>query len=208
MNANSTDSYGVLGRLLHGATILSRVAMWVAGGLTLASALYITADVLARGLLHVPLGGADELSGYAFAISISWALSFATLQRANIRIDALYQYLPTRLSAVVDWLALVLMGVFIAYWTRYAFDVAGASWANQSAANTVLATPLWIPQFLWIAGLVWLCIVLALMLIRSAVALVTGDYETVKRVCGVRSTQEEAEAEAEAGERLVRGEAQ
>jgi TRAP-type C4-dicarboxylate transport system permease small subunit len=208
MNANSTDTYRVLGGLLNAATTLSRYAMWVAGGLTLASALYITADVIARGLFRYPLGGADELSGYAFAISISWALSFATLQRANIRIDALYQHFPTRLGAIVDWLALVLMGVFIAYWTRYAYDVASASWANQSTANTILATPLWIPQFLWIAGLVWLCVVLALMLIRSAVALVTGDYETVRRVCGVRSTQEEAAEEAEAGERLVRGEAQ
>lgn len=208
MNANSTDSYRVLGSLLGAATTLSRYAMWVAGALTLASALYISADVIARGLFHVPLGGADELSGYAFAISISWALSFATLQRANIRIDALYQYLPTRVSAVVDWIALILLGVFIVYWTRYAFDVATVSWTNQSTANTIFATPLWIPQFLWIAGLVWLCIVLALMLIRSSIALVTGDYETVKRVCGVRSTQEEAKEEAEAGERLIRGEAQ
>ena len=60
----------LLGRLLNGATTLSRFAIWVAGSLTLLSALYITADVLSRKLFNAPLGGSDELSGYAFAISI------------------------------------------------------------------------------------------------------------------------------------------
>lgn len=205
---NTTKRYQLLNRLLNWATRLSQFAIWGAGGLTLISALYITADILARNILGFPLGGADELSGYAFAISISWALSFATLQRANIRIDAIYQYLPIRISGFLDWLSLVSMGVFIAYWTRYATDVAIISWTNQSTANSILATPLWIPQLLWAIGLIWLCIVLALMFIRSSIALVTGDLDTVKMICGVRSTQEEAIEEAESGKRLVRGDAQ
>ena len=204
---NSPDRYRMLDGLLRRANTLSRGAIWVAGGLTLASALYISGDVLARYFLGKPLGGADELSGYAFAISISWALSFATLQRANIRIDAIYQYLPPRISAVLDWIALVVLGVFIVYWTRYAATVAGLSWDNQAAANTTFATPLWIPQFLWVAGLLWLCVVLVLMLLRSTIALVTGDLPTVREICGVRSTKEEADSEAEAGKRLVEGDA-
>lgn len=200
-----SDRYAFINRLLKGATSLSRLAIWVAGGLTLASAIYISADVILRKFFSFSLGGSDELSGYAFAISISWALSFATLQRANIRIDALYQLLPVRVSAILDWLALVCLGVFIVFLTRYAGDVAALSWDNNSTANTILATPLWIPQYLWVAGLVWLCIVLALMLLRSSIALVTGDLETIRDICGIRSTQEEADEEAQAGERMVLG---
>ena len=199
------ERYALLNRLLHAATLLSRLAIWVAGGLTMASALYITLDVITRKFFNIALGGSDELSGYAFAISISWALAFASLQRANIRIDALYQLLPPRVCAILDWIALVGLGVFIAYLTRYASDVALLSWTNNSSANTALATPLWIPQFLWVAGLIWLCIVLALMLLRSSVALVTGDLDTVRAICGIRSSQEEAAEEAEAGERMVKG---
>lgn len=205
---NTTERYILLNRLLAAATSLSRAAIWIAGGLTLISALYITADVITRKFFSFALGGSDELSGYAFAISISWALSFATLQRANIRIDALYQLLPPRICAVLDWVALVGLGLFIVYLTRYAGDVATLSWDRNATANTVMATPLWIPQFLWLAGLVWLCVVLALMLVRSSVALVTGDIRTVREICGIRSTQEEADEEAKTGERLVRGEAQ
>lgn len=202
---NTTERYPLLNRLLACATSLSRVAIWVAGGLTLVSALYITADVIARKVLGFALGGSDELSGYAFAISISWALAFATLQRANIRIDALYQLLPPRICAVLDWIALVALAVFIAYLTRYASDVAMLSWTRNATANTVMATPLWIPQFLWVAGLAWLCLVLALMLIRSSLALVTGDLSAIRTLCGIRSTQEEAAEEAEAGEKMVLG---
>src|SRR5690554_7530024 len=146
----TTERYVLLDRLLRAANSFSRVAIWVAGSLTLASALYITADVITRKFFSIALGGSDELSGYAFAISISWALAFATLQRANIRIDALYQMLPTRLCALLDWVALVALGIFIAFMTYYASDVAMTSWTRNATANTAMGTPLWIPQFVWV----------------------------------------------------------
>lgn len=184
---------------------LSRIAIWVAGCLTLISALYITIDVISRKLLNAPLGGADELSGYVFAIGISWSLSYATLERANIRIDAIYQLLPTRLAALLDWIALVGLSVFIIFLTMYAADVAGISWEYQSTANTILGTPLWIPQTLWVLGLVWLCIVLALMLLRSSFALITGNTLLLQKTAGLRTSKEEANTEAEAGKKLILG---
>lgn len=197
------DHFTFLGALLRAAHQLSRWAIWVAGSLTLLSALYITLDVIVRGFTPFSLGGSDELSGYAFAISISWALAFATLQRANIRIDALYQLLPTRICALLDWIALVGLAIFIVYMTRYASDVALTSWMRGSTANTTLGTPLWIPQTLWVIGLVWFSIVLVLMLLRASLALITGDLVTAKELTGMRSTEEEASEEAEAGRRMV-----
>jgi TRAP-type C4-dicarboxylate transport system permease small subunit len=194
-----------LGGLSRAAEHLSRWAVWFGGALTIGSVLLITFDVLARKFFGFTTGGADELSSYAFAISTSWAFAFATLQRANVRVDVLYQYLPVRLSAVLDWLSVVALGVFMVMLTYYAYDVAATSWTQNSAANTPLATPLYIPQGLWLLGLIWMCLVLALMLVRSSVALVTGRFDDVKAIAGVRSTQEEAEEEAAAGERMVKG---
>jgi len=200
---SETIPHPLLARLLAAAAVLSRWAVWAGAALTLASVALITFDVVARKFLGFTTGGADELSGYAFAISTSWALAFATLQRANVRIDALYQKLPVRVGAVLDWLALVALGVFMAYLTRYAADVVLASWQQGATANTPLATPLWIPQALWVAGLAWMCVVLALMLVRASIALVTGDLATLKAICGMRSAQEEADEEAAAGEHIV-----
>ncbi len=129
----------------------------------------------------------------------------ATLQRANVRVDVLYQKLPVRVSAVLDWISMVALAVFMVFLTYYAFEVVQMSWTQKSAANTPLATPLWIPQGLWLLGLAWMCITVALMLARASAALVTGDIELVKEICGVRSAQEEADEEAAAGERMVKG---
>jgi TRAP-type C4-dicarboxylate transport system permease small subunit len=194
-----------LGRLFRLAESLSLGAVWAGGALTLASVFLITFDVLARKFLDFNTGGADELSSYAFAISTSWALAFATLQRANVRVDVLYQYLPIRLSAFLDWLSLVGLGVFMVVLTWFAMDVMGSSWVQQSAANSTMATPLWIPQGMWLVGLAWMCLVVTLMLVRASVAFVTGDINLLKEICGVRTAQEEAEEEAAAGARMVNG---
>lgn len=205
MTSAESENFQILGRLLRCAASFSRAAVWVGGALMLASVLLVSFDVLARKFLGFTTGGADELSSYAFAISTAWALAFATLQRANVRVDVLYQFLPVRLSALFDWLALVALGIFMAYLTYYAMDIVQTSWRSSSAANTPLATPLWIPQGLWWLGLAWMCITVALMLVRASLALVTGDIELVKAICGVRSVEEEAEEEAAAGARMVKG---
>lgn len=201
-----SEHFRLLGGLLRRAESFSRLAVWAGGGLTVASVLLISFDVLARKFLGFTTGGADELSSYAFAISTSWALAFATLQRANVRVDVVYQYMPVRIAAVLDWISMVALSVFMVYLTYYAFEVVQTSWAQESAANTPLATPLWIPQGLWALGLAWMCVTVALMLARASAALVTGDVELVKSICGVRSAQEEADEEAAAGERMVKGE--
>lgn len=197
----------MISRILRRAETVSRWAVWFGGALSIASVLLISFDVIARKLFGFTVGGADELSSYAFAIGTSWSLAFVTLQRANVRVDVIYQYLPVRLSAVIDWLALASLGVFMVVLTRYVYDMVESSWVQSSAANTPLGTPLWIPQGLWFLGMAWMCVMVALMLLRASIALVTGDIATVKAIGGVRSSQEEAEEEAEAGERLLMKEA-
>ena len=191
---------------LHYANVLSQYAVWAAGALLIASVLLICFDVIARKFWGFNTGGADELSSFAFAISTSWALAFATLQRANVRVDVLYQLLPVKVAALLDWLSVVALGVFMVFLTWYAKDVLSASWIQDSAANSTMATPLWIPQGLWFIGLLWMCIVMTLMLARSSYLLVTGDITTLQDLCGVRSAQEEAEEEAANGERLIQSE--
>ncbi|MDR1709242.1 MAG: TRAP transporter small permease [Candidatus Accumulibacter sp.] len=194
---------GRLGRLLALAMVMSRAAVWAGGALTIASVLLVSCDVIVRRVFGVTFGGANELSSYAFAISISWAMAFTALERANVRVDVLYRRFPVRVGAVLDWLALIVLGVFAAYLTWYAWDITITSWTDDAAANSPLGTPLWIPQSLWALGLAWFFAVLALLSIRATVALATGDLAALRAVCGARTTQEEAEEEAAAGARIV-----
>lgn len=203
---SSSTPVTFLATQLRHAETLARIAVWVGGALTVASVLLISFDILARKLTGFTVGGADELSSYAFAIGTTWSLAYAVLQRANVRVDVVYQLLPVRLAAVLDWVALVALGVFMAVLTYFAYDVVATSFAQGSRANTPLATPLIVPQGLWFMGLAFMCIILGLMLLRASLALVTGDLEAIRAMAGVRSIQEEAKDEAAAGERIVKAE--
>lgn len=182
----------VLDRLLALAERVSRVAVFVGGALLLASAFLVSFDVLARKIFGVTMGGADELSGYAFAIGTTWALAFTLLQRANVRVDALYALLPVRVCAVLDVLALLALGAFLALLTWHAALVLETSVAFAARATTPLATPLWIPQTLWVAGFVLFLLTLAPLLLRATLALASGDLATVRRLAGARSAAEDA----------------
>jgi TRAP-type mannitol/chloroaromatic compound transport system permease small subunit len=186
----------LLDRALKAADWLSLRAVWAGGALLFLAAFTVSVDVLARKLFTISLGGADELSGYAFAIGTAWAFSFALLRRANVRVDALYQHLPRRVCAVLDILALVSLGVFVSYLAYYAYDVFATSWELSAKSNSALKVPLWIPQALWATGLVLFLATIALLLLRSLAALFAGDWPTVHALLGARSIREEADDEA------------
>ncbi len=78
------------------------------------------------------MGGADELSSYALAISCSWGFSFALFRKAHIRIDVLYVRLPRKCRHLMDLLALVLFGLYMIMLSYFAFTVVQTSLAKHS----------------------------------------------------------------------------
>jgi len=198
---------GTAGRWLDPALALAdRVSLrsvWAGGALLLASAILVSIDVLIRKLFLASVGGADELSGYAFAIGIAWAFPFALLRRANVRIDALYQHLPQRVAALLDLAALIALAVFVTVLARYAWEVLGASWKLAALSNSALKVPLWIPQGLWFGGLALFFVTTTLLTFRTALALASGDLATVRKLAGARTIQEDAADEAAYGKSLA-----
>lgn len=185
----------VLDRWLALADRLSRYAVWFAGALILASAFLVSVDVLMRKLLVISLGGADELCGYAFAIGTAWALAFTLLQRANVRVDALYIHLPALACAVLDIVALFSLGLFVGLLTWQAWEVLNTSLAFDAHATTPLQTPLWIPQSMWLMGLLLFAFAWIPLLLRALTALSGGDLAGVRLLIGARSIEEDAAAE-------------
>ncbi len=185
----------LLDRLLALAHRISRVAIWCGGALVLSAAILVAVDVLLRNLFMVTVGGSDELAGYAFAIGTTWALSFTLLNRANVRVDALYSLLPPRFCALLDIAALIALGVFAGMLTWHAALVLQTSVSFAARATTPLQTPLWIPQSLWVAGLALFMLTLVPLLLRAALALFHGDLATVRRLAGARSIEENAATE-------------
>jgi TRAP-type C4-dicarboxylate transport system permease small subunit len=177
---------------IHGAlSRLSLWAVWVSGAALLLAAVMVTVDVVSRKLFGVTMSGSDEITGYVFAGATVWAYSFCALQRSNIRIDALYNHLPLRLRALLDVIGLALLLLYMAYLTIQGAEVLVTSYERNSVAVSVLATPLWIPQGVWVAGLIFFNITLAFLILHALVAFAVAGAPAVQAIAGTMTIREE-----------------
>lgn len=197
----------MLDLLMRKTEKVSRIAVWIAGGALILSAFMVTIDVTLRKLFSISMGGADEITGYVFAIGTTWAFTFTLLDRANVRIDALYQFLPRHVRAGLDIFSVLVLGFFMFLVTKGAYSVfygsLGAPFGETdfwSVSITPLLTPLALPQGLWLLGMLLFMFTLALVFVRSLVALLKGDLATVARIAGPKTQQQEVDEELQMAE--------
>jgi TRAP-type mannitol/chloroaromatic compound transport system permease small subunit len=181
--------------LLVYARKVARAGAWFGGALLIAAAFLVGVEVVIRKAFNLTVGGADELSGYALAISTSWAIAFTLLERAHIRIDSLYVHLPVRLCALLDIAGLALFTALFVLITWHGYGVFLTSYRLGAHSLSPLGTPLVIPQLIWVLGFVVFLLIAILLLVRALVLLIKGDAPAVVRLIGSRSTGEEIAAE-------------
>lgn len=72
-------------------------------------------------------------------------------------------------------------------WTiaLHAWPVLAKSLSNGSTANTPLATPLWIPQLLWLSGYIWFAITTSVLGLRVMAAIFARDGAALNAVAGL-----------------------
>lgn len=175
--------------------VIANWAVWLAGLALMVCAIMVTVDVFFRKFFNMTMSGSDEISGYVFAASTTWAYSYCLLNRSNVRIDVMYNFLSIRVRAVLDCVGIALLLFYMSYLTRKAFDVFWTSWTGNSMSTTTLLTPLWIPQLAWFLGLLLFTITLSFMLLYTLIALLRGEHQLVQRVAGAMSAQEEIDQE-------------
>ena len=174
---------------------ISQLAVWVGGAALLAAALMVTVDVLSRKIFNITMSGSDEYSGYVFSATTTWAYSYCLLHRSNVRIDALYNYLPRKVTAILDVVGLLLLFYFMSIMTYYAMVSFVDSWVNNSVSITTLGTPQWIPQLFWVAGLILFFVTLIFVVVYSITALLQRNWDLVARIAGVPSIAETMQEE-------------
>ncbi|MFC4352290.1 TRAP transporter small permease subunit [Fodinicurvata halophila] len=170
---------------------IARAGVWCSGSVMLIIAILITAEVISRKAFSYHIIAADELAGYALAITTSWSISFTLLERGHIRVDALYMILPNKLKAILDIIGLFALSVFPLSLTWYAYHMLTNSWELGKVSNTAMAMPLWIPQGIWFIGLIFFALTTVVLLLRVLVLFAAGDVEQVNRLAGTRSVSSE-----------------
>lgn len=183
-------------RLQSAAEGISRVGAIIGGALLLVASVLICIDITLRYTMSITLGGADELSGYALAISSAWGFSSALLSRSHIRIDTVYVRIKSiGARALLDLISLATLLGFFGMVTWYAWGVVKQSWDSSSRSLSAIEMPLIIPQGLWFAGLLFFVALSALLLVRGLLAFLSGNYAGLFALIGSKSALAEAEEE-------------
>jgi len=182
---------------------VARVAVWLGGAMLFAAAAIVSAEVVLRKGLGTLFGssflftGSDEISAYLFAVGTSWSMAHVLVTRGHVRIDALYGFFGRRTQVLLDLLALIVLGVFVAALLERSWDVAFTSYVEQIRSNTPLRVPLAWAQLPWFGGIALFALALVLAVLRTLVALLRGDYATAAAISGAITQDEEVESELE-----------
>lgn len=181
--------------LLDLAEGTSRVLVWVGGTLIILSALLVTLEVFLRRLFNISLGGADELSGYAFGIATTLGFAYALFQRAHIRVDALYNLFPAWLKLIADLVGIVLLAGFAGVVCVMAWQLVGDTITHNSHSITPMRTPLVFPQVPWLFGWLFFVACAVLVVLAALIALIRGDVARAEALIGTKTIDEQVDEE-------------
>ena len=188
----------VVGRANRLIDVLARGMNRCAGWLFVLCALFVTFDVLARKFLGFSSQSTTELSGYMLGVGIAWGLAGALDARTHVRIDILIQKVPPRWRGYLHWLALASLAVFAGFLVYGAWHTTMESWDFKATDNSLLKTPLILPQGLWLFGIGVFGVMAALRVVEVALLLPRGDISAIEHLTGPRSYVEEADEALEA----------
>lgn len=174
---------------------LSRVLVWIGGGLILFSAVLVTFEVFTRKFLNFSIAGADEISGYAFGVATTLGLAFALFERAHIRVDALFLLLPRGVRVGLNFFGLAMLIGFVSIATWSAWSMVADTLQHGSRSITPMRTPLALPQIPWLAGWLFFVACGALLFVGSLYAVLTGQTREADRLIGVKTLDEQIEDE-------------
>jgi len=186
----------MLESLLYRTQKLSLWLTWIGGSLIVLSAFLVTLEIVLRKAFNISLGGADEISGYAFGVATSFALSFALFERAHIRVDALMGVIPRKLHPVINFLGLALLVGFALVVTTMVWGMVGDTLQHGSRSITPMRVPLAYPQIPWLFG--WLLFVISGVLLGLVAVkrYFAGDTAGVQDLIGVKPIDEQIQDES------------
>jgi TRAP-type mannitol/chloroaromatic compound transport system permease small subunit len=154
-------------------------------------------EMLGRKLLGFSLQGVDEIGSYTYAIVGSIGFAHTLITRSHTRVDFLISRFSPRLRSVLNFAAMLSLAAlaFLCLWR--ASHVLAESIDLKATASTPLATPMWVPQSLWLAGYVLFALVAAWATIHAARLFLRGAHEQVNDTFGPQTLDEEIEAETD-----------
>lgn len=163
----------------------ARISARLGGAIILLSAILVALEVASRNLGLGIRFHAFDLTNYGFATAVAFGFAFALTQRAHIRIDILYQKVPTSAKAILDAISLCMLTILAFGMSLYAWQVVSHSMRLGARPNSTLDVHIAIPQAVWACGLTWFALVSLALSIQSLTALRKGGSTALHDRIGI-----------------------
>lgn len=177
---------------LVGLNKISRFAVWIFGSALIVVAFVVSAEVVLRQIFEIGSTFGVEYSSYVLAVSSAFAFSFTLLKRGHVRVDFIKLMSP-RIEIYADILALVAILVLACFLTYFAYSVVAESFGLGAVSSSSLETPLYVPQLLWFAGLLFFAVTAAALLVIAANRILRGDAPAACALISAPSISDEIE---------------
>lgn len=161
-------SSGRFGAIIAPIDAVTRAGNLVAGLALLAILVMITAEIVSRNLMGRSLPFSWDYSAYAMGTAFMMASADALRRGAHVRVTAVLEAVPYRLSRVLEFGA-CLVGLAACAALAWALaEMAWLSFQRGSTSATVMRTPLAWPQGLTALGAIILTLQCAAQILRLA----------------------------------------
>lgn len=154
-------------------------------------------EMLGRKLLGFSLQGVDEIGSYTYAIVGAFGFAYALITRSHTRVDFLLSRMPVGVRAALNLVAMLSLALLALLCLWRSANVVLESRELGSSAATPLATPMWIPQTLWLLGYLTFALTALWAAIDAARLMVRGNVDELNGRFGPQTLEEEIEAESE-----------
>lgn len=179
---------------------LTRLCDWtvIACGWWLIALSVVTCiEMLGRKIFSFSLQGVDEVGSYTYGIVGAFGFAYTLITRSHTRVDFLLSRFPLKLRSLLNLLAMLSLAALSLLCLWRGWHVVVESIELGSTAATPLATPMWIPQSIWLGGYLMFALVAA-WAARDALRLfLTGRTQELNTRFGPQTLEEEIEAETD-----------
>jgi len=130
---------------------------------------HVTADVLGKYFLSMPIPGtAEVVASYYMIATVFLPLAYIEVHNRPIVVELFYDLLPRRLQPLLDILGTVGSVAFYAFLTWQSTKIAMDSFAIREIVEGAWKVVVWPSRFLLPLGLAVACLVLLLRLVLMA----------------------------------------
>ena len=179
---------------------LARITDWtviVCGWWLIALSVITCAEMFGRKLFSFSLQGVDEIGSYTYGIVGAFGFAYALLTRSHVRVDFLLSRFPLKMRSLLNLLAMLSLTAVSLLCLWRAAHVLIESVELGATAATPLATPMWIPQSIWLLGYLTFALVAIWTALDALQLFLRGRTKELNARFGPQTLAEEIEAETD-----------